>query len=148
MLWIFFKFWVSNIFENVNSPLNRMEKPQTSISGKRATVDQNDEIWDSVVWVIYVQLLNFGPKIYAQISQFWKLACILETAACKPKLNSISTPWGRNTVSVQILEFWPKAKFYAQIWQFWKSTHMSMSSSFILRWLWLWFVLIVQNRWV
>ena len=52
---------------------------------------------------------------------FWKLAHISETAARRAKISSISAPWSRERVCVQLLELWPLSKFHAQIWQFWKS---------------------------
>ncbi len=36
----------------------------------------------------------------------------------RAKISSISIPWGRKKVYVQLLELWPMAKFHAQIWQF------------------------------
>ncbi len=43
------------------------------------------------------------------------MACISETAVCKVKITSVSTPWGRKRVYVELLELWPMAKFHAQI---------------------------------
>ncbi len=45
------------------------------------------------------------------------MACISETAARRAKITSISTPWVRKSVHVQLLELWPLTKFYTQIWQ-------------------------------
>ncbi len=65
-------------------------------------------------------------KFHAQIWQFWKSALISATAACRAKMSSISTPWGRKRVYVQHLALWLMAKFAdAQIWQFWKWARIS-----------------------
>ncbi len=45
-------------------------------------------------------------------------ARILDTAARRAKISSISTPWGRERVYVQLRALCPMAKFHAQIWQF------------------------------
>ncbi len=63
----------------------------------------------------------FQPKY----GNFWKSACISETTTRGAKISSISTPWGRKRLYVQLLAFWPKAKFHAQIWQFGKSACIS-----------------------
>ena len=85
------------------------------------------EIWDSVGSIAYTReymcnFWNFGQmvKFHTQIRQFWKWARISETTVCRAKTSSISTPWGRKRVYVQLLELWPMVKFHAQIWQFWK----------------------------
>ncbi len=49
-------------------------------------------------------------KFHAQIWQFWKSTIILETAAHRAKICSISTSWDRKRVYVQLLELWPMAK--------------------------------------
>ena len=68
-------------------------------------------------------------KFHAQIWQFWKSAHISETAARRAKISSISTPWGRKRVYVQLLELWPMAKFHTQIWQFWKLACISETAA-------------------
>ncbi len=68
-------------------------------------------------------------QVHAQIWQFWKLACISETAARRAKMSSISTPCGRKRVYVQLLGLWPLAKFHAQIWQFWKLFRISETAA-------------------
>ncbi len=76
---------------------------------------------------VYVQLLELiwtMAKFHDQIWQFWKSTRISETAACRAKISSISSPWVRKSVYVQLLELWPMAKFYAQLWQVWKSAHI------------------------
>ena len=63
---------------------------------------------------IYVQFMELWPiaKFQAQIWQFWKSALTSQTAACRVKLRSISTAWGRKRLLVQILELWPMAKSF------------------------------------
>ena len=46
---------------------------------------------------------TFMPK-YGNFEQCWKWACISEAAAHKAKIRSISPPWGRNRVYVQLQE--------------------------------------------
>ena len=82
---------------------------------------------------VNVQLLALWPMVncHAQIWQFWKSACVLLGILCpiRAPVRSISTPWGRKRVYVQLLVLWSMAKLYhAQIWQFWKSSCISMIS--------------------
>ncbi len=65
----------------------------------------------------------------SQIWLFWLCARISETAARRAKISSISTPWGRKRLYVQLLALWPMAKFHAQIWQFWKLARISETAA-------------------
>ncbi len=94
---------------------------------------KQSEIWDSGI-VYGVLSATSGPKtkFHARIHawQFWKSACISETAACRAKISSILTPFGRKRAyDVQILELWPIAKFHVQIWQFCKSVYISETAA-------------------
>ncbi len=63
---------------------------------------------------------NFGhlPSFMPKYDNFENsMASISETAAHRAKISSISTPCGRKRIYVQLLELWPLAKFYAQLWQ-------------------------------
>ncbi len=55
---------------------------------------------------------NFGqwPNFMPNMA-IWE---ILETAARRANISSVSTPWGRKTVYVQLLELLKVAKFHAQ----------------------------------
>ena len=57
-------------------------------------------------------------KFHTQYGNFEKSACISEIAAPREKISSISIPWGRKRVYVQLLKLFPMVKFHAQIRQF------------------------------
>ncbi len=79
---------------------------------------KRSEIWDSGGTSRSIcATLALWPmaKFHAHIWQFWKWACISETAACRGNISSILTPCGRKTVYVHLLELWPLANFHGQI---------------------------------
>ncbi len=80
------------------------------------------------ITVPVLELLPMG-KFHAQIWQFWKMANISETAARRAKISSISNPWGRKRVYVQLLDVLSLAKFHGQLWQFWKSVCISETTA-------------------
>ena len=51
-------------------------------------------------------------KFHAPIWQFLKTACISETTTRRAKISSLSTPWGRKRLYVQLLEVWQMAKLF------------------------------------
>ncbi len=68
-------------------------------------------------------------KFHTQIWQFWKLGHISKTTARRANISSISPPWGRKRMFVQLLEFRPLDKFHAQIWHFLKSARISETAT-------------------
>ena len=53
----------------------------------------------------------------AKYGNFWKSTHVLESTGRRAKITSISTPWIRKRVYVQLLELLPIAEFYGQIWK-------------------------------
>ncbi len=84
------------------------------ISWKWLAVELNSEIWDSGGWggghrKYMYNFWNFyqWPSFMPRYGNFETLSHISQTAARRAKISSISTPWGRERVYVQLFELWP-----------------------------------------
>ncbi len=93
-------------------------------------LSQASRMWQSLFmlykWLnVHMKMCTHPKQLLKPLTFSWLLYST-RIRLLHAKISSISTPWGRKRVYVQL---WLMAKFHAQIWQFWKSPYISETAA-------------------